>query len=110
MQWFYDITWRVAPDDPDMVEVERVYCLDYTQFSLPEVARIHALYADLPGWQGWHDQQPYWFGYDEGDVPYLWASLEPPGLQVAGVLRQADWMAWDSAFQARAQSLPRREF
>jgi len=108
VNWFYPITFSMDPEDPDVVEVEWVYCLDYTHFGPPELALLHALYAALPGWRGWHDQQPYWFGADEAEVPHLWASLEPPGVQVAGVLRQSDWEAWDSAFQTQAHILPRR--
>jgi hypothetical protein len=41
--------------------------------------------------------------------PFLRASVEPPGLQVHGVLPEADWRAWDERFQEAAAGLPCRE-
>ena len=49
-----------------------------------------------------------WFGDDEDVPPFLWASVEPTGLQVHGVLPEADWCAWDERFRTEAAGLPCR--
>jgi hypothetical protein len=36
------------------------------------------------------------------------ASVEPPGLQVYGILPKADWWAWDERFRTQAAVLPCR--
>jgi hypothetical protein len=48
-----------------------------------------------------HRGVPWWFGDDEDVPPSLRASVEPIGLQVCGVLPEADWCAWDEKFRGR---------
>jgi hypothetical protein len=38
----------------------------------------------------------------------LWASVEPTGLHVHGVLPEADWSSWDERFRTEAAGLPCR--
>jgi hypothetical protein len=45
-----------------------------------------------------------WFGTDEEAPPFLWASVEPPGLQVYGVLPLTSWNDWDAAFRAAVET------
>ena len=49
-----------------------------------------------------------WFGQDEEHPPFLWASVEPPGLQVYGVVRAVDWQLWDATFRESIAELPFR--
>lgn len=51
---------------------------------------------------------PWWFGDDEDVPPFLWASVEPTGLQVCGILPEAEWWTWDERFREAAGDLPCR--
>lgn len=98
---FYDnLPPTPTPDRPDLVEVERIYCIDEHAFQGREWDAIGELYRSLPG--GLRTDKngcAMWFGTDEATPPFLWASAEPPGIQVYGVLSPADWAAWDAAFR-----------
>jgi hypothetical protein len=84
-------------DDPSMVEVGRIYCLDFDRFSTDHWSQLDTLYRTLPG-NYRKRQNPMWFGSDEDAPPFLWASVEPPGLQVYGILPLQVWEAWDAEF------------
>ena len=90
-----------------LVEVERVYGLDWDRFGEGHWDALARIYEGLPGAMRLHDV-PWWFGDDEDIPPYLWASVEPTGLQVYGVLPEADWGAWDQRFRTEAAGLPCR--
>ena len=64
--------------------------------------RIEQIYARLPGFVGrpQRNQIWHWFGYDEATLPWLWASVEPPGLHIVGVTELTDWDAWNHALMA----------
>jgi hypothetical protein len=105
--WYYDNQPELQPDNTGTVSFERIYCLrfyDFTPENWQELARI---YDQLPG-KRYEKGVPYWFGDNESKSPHLWASVEPSGLQVAGLLPLADWQQWDEAFrqQIEASSLP----
>ncbi|QDV35565.1 hypothetical protein [Tautonia plasticadhaerens] len=90
-----------------LVEVERVYGLDWGRFDDGHWRRLSGIYEGLPGAVR-HRDVPWWFGDDEDVPPFLRASVEPPGLRVYGVLPEADWWAWDERFRAAAEGLPTR--
>lgn len=90
-----------------LVEVERVYGLDWDRFGEDHWRGLSRIYEGLPGALRPSDG-PMWFGDDEDVPPFLWASVEPPGLQVYGVLPEADWRAWDERFRKAAVGLPCR--
>jgi len=90
-----------------LVEVERVYCLDWDHFEERHWQGLTRVYEGLPGAVRYRDV-PWWFGDDEDVPPFLWASVEPPGLQVYGVLPEADWRAWDERFRSQVEGLPSR--
>jgi hypothetical protein len=90
-----------------LVEVERVYGLDWDRFSEDHWGTLAWIYEGLPGAVR-HLDVPWWFGDDEDVPPFLWASVEPPGLQVYGKLPEADWWAWDERFRSEAAGLPCR--
>ena len=69
--------------------------LDWDRFAEADWAALDGAYGALPGATS-HPQR--WFGLDEGSPPCLWASVEPPGLHVFGVVEPAAWAAWDEAF------------
>jgi hypothetical protein len=90
-----------------LVEVERIYGLDWDRFDEDHWRGLTRIYEGLPGAVRYHDV-PWWFGDDEDVPPFLRASVEPTGLQVHGVLPEADWWAWDERFREAAGGLPSR--
>ncbi len=109
--WFYDFA-EPHQFENGFVEVERVYCLDWDAFHANDWRALEEAERSLPGWIGpvpeRADQCPYWFGTDEERGSYVWASVEPPGLQVVGFLPEADWRRWDEAFRQATTNLPWR--
>ena len=90
-----------------LVEVERVYGLDWGRFDERHWRGLARIYEGLPGAVR-HRDVPWWFGDDEDVPPFLRASVEATGLHVHGVLPEADWWAWDERFRREADGLPCR--
>lgn len=78
------------------VDVDRVYTFYEDCFAESDYVRLGEIYAQLPGWLA-NTNQPYWFGLDDDEF-WLWASWEPPGLQIAGHVLLQDFAAWDARF------------
>jgi hypothetical protein len=99
---YYDLI-PPSPIDgrPDFVEVHRVYCFDFYHHE-PEPSELEAIFAGLPGYRRAGKQ----FGESMSNPPCLSAVSDFNGLTVWGILRAADWRAWEQAFQARASHLP----
>jgi hypothetical protein len=91
-----------------LVEIDRIYCFAFDRFSEADWAVLDRVYRALPEFVG-YDPIPRWFSASEAAAPYLWASVEPSGLQVAGTLPSPDWHGWDEQFRRGAQGLPSRE-
>jgi hypothetical protein len=106
---FYDNLATVSEEDPSMVEVERIYCVDVDAFVQVDWSRLDDIYRSLPG-DHRKTPLPMWFGDDEERLPFLWASAEPAGIQVYGILPPTEWAEWDRAFVTalNASELPRR--
>lgn len=102
--WYFDCGEEGDRSD-GLIEVDRVYRLDLDAFRKSDWARLDELYRSLPGWKDAPDG-PCWYGTDENSPPFLCASVEPPGLQVAGTLGRAEWLTWDAAFREGAKALP----
>lgn len=104
---FYD----TCDDDGQsgVVEINRVYCFDFRRFTDTEWEELDKVYRVLSSFVG-YDPVPRWFSAQEHAAPYLWASVEPPGLQVAGALYVADWHTWDQQFRAGVDHLPSYAF
>ncbi len=100
---FYDN--RALFVDPGTADIDRVYCLDWHQFGHLEWATLDRIYRALPGWVGYRDV-PFWFGIDVEELPHLFASVEPSGLQICGVLPASDWLPWVSRFEEAIEALP----
>ncbi len=94
---FYDNQLDESSDHPGLVEVERVYALDFARFSAADNRALLELYRSLPGAYRETDVAA-WFGDSADSPPYLAASAEPSGLQVNGSLAPADWDVWHDAF------------
>lgn len=100
---FYDN--REPGDAPEVADIDRVYCLDWNRFGDVEWSSLDRIYRALPGWAGYHEV-PWWFGADEGKGPHLFATVEPSGLQVCGILPRLDWLDWSSRFEEATADLP----
>ena len=110
MDWFYYNLYEPLHDNPEFVEIERVYCFAFDIFTDADWQSLNDIYNRLPERRtNTPDGCPWWFGVDEESEPFLWASVEPPGLQVYGVLRPGDWIKWDTAFRSQAEELPKRQ-
>ena len=108
--WFYDNDLAPGSSAPNLIRVERVYGLSFDTFSEMDWQQLAEVYQNLPRWLGYGaDGCPRWFGADEEAPPYLWASVEPAGLQVRGVLSAEAWEEWDAGFRQSAVALPKRE-
>lgn len=87
--------------------VEEMYVFDWDAFEPRHRQALEAAYARLPGWLGF-DGMPRWFGRDEALGPCLWASVEPPGLQVWGILEPPTFEGWHRELLDRTRQLPCR--
>lgn len=65
-------------------------------------AAVDAVFRGMDGWIGYSPDgtTPQWFG-SESDKRYVWASVEPSGLLVAGDLEPGLWTGWISVLCAR---------
>lgn len=107
MEWFYDNLNDATPP-AGMVAVDRVYCLDFNNFGDAEWKRFTAIINDLPERKpDSADGCPWWFGSDESTPPFLWASVEPSGWLVHGIVPTDAWAFWDTQLQSAVADLPR---
>lgn len=64
-------------------------------------SKVAILYERMPGWIGYANGIPYWFGQEEDDV-FITASVEPSGLAFYAQMRDNDWKAWIESFKSLA--------
>ncbi len=107
---YYDNLMESDPDSPEWLDIERIYCFDEDAFSDEDYQRLQAIFERLPEHRtvvGAHFAR--WFSdTDDAENGYLWGSMEPPGLQVAGTLRKHQWEEWDRLFQQAVADFPFR--
>jgi hypothetical protein len=99
---------RAPFDEPGMAHVDRVYRLAWDEMTKEDWDRLESIYPSLPGWVG-DEAGPRWFGKDESQPPHLTASVEPPGLQVTGVLPAAKFIEWHEQFMNAIRDFPALE-
>ena len=64
--------------------------------------KVMHVYEAMPGWQATgHDQS--WFGV-EGDRVWVWASVEPGGIQLEAEMDEMSWLKWLDELCARLSS------
>jgi hypothetical protein len=108
---FYDIRYEADSTNPSWFDIERVYCFEWNRFSPEHWDRLNHVYSQLPEYCiNSSIGCPRWYSEDD-DITngFLTASVEPPGLQVFGTLRQEVWQDWDCRFRAMTTDLPARD-
>ena len=87
------------------IKIDRVYCLDFSNFSEDTWDTLADIYSKLPK-QIINNHVQGWFGEEGESEYYLYASVEPSGLQIVGVLSSDDWFAWEAIFNEEVKDLP----
>ena len=106
---WYDNAIEPDPADPSWLDIERIYCFDWDAFTDSDWKQLGSIYSLLPGYESNCTDLPRWFSpVDDPQGGYLWASVEPPGLQVAGTLHKESWLDWDKRFRGAIEALPFR--
>ncbi len=106
---WYDNAMNPDPQASEWLDIERIYCFDWDGFSDQDWHSLNEIYLGLPYYMGSDEGFHRWFSrLDDQHNGYLWESVEPPGLQIAGALKQSDWLEWDSLFQKETAALPSR--
>lgn len=86
---------------------DHMYVLDWDAFDRAAHQELDRIYRALPGWQG-HGARLLWYGPEPTSEPVLRGSVEPPGLQVSGVMEMPALRAWHRAFLRATRHLPHR--
>ncbi|MGN7387488.1 hypothetical protein [Sporosarcina sp. SAFN-015] len=63
--------------------------------------KVKNIYESMPGWKGYKDGIPYWFGCEEDNV-FITASVEPSGLSFYARMSNDDWHSWIERFKLEA--------
>lgn len=66
--------------------------------------KVSYLYERMPGWIGYKNAIPYWFGQEDDEI-YITASVEPSGLSFHGQMNNSDWSSWINKFKSEATKL-----
>jgi hypothetical protein len=106
--WFYDNGEQLPAgpgvSTPDtarrLMQVERVYGLDWHRFTDADWDQLTRIYASLPGWRPEATDIARWHAVHDDRDPHLAASVEPSGLHVSGALTADQWSQWDTHFRA----------
>lgn len=105
MALFYDNNTDHIEAAGELQPVERVYAIQFSQIDDAHWKRLAEIYPTLPEWAGQENDVPHWFGTEESSS-FLWASVEPSGLLVHGMLSPEGWERWDRAFRGHLQEFP----
>ncbi len=93
-------------------QISETYNIHYRRMDEARWEALGRVYERLPGFVGYSGGIPFWFGMEPDDpdrepdvsMRYLWASVEPSGLLVAGRLPPDDWARWQEAFLLMASA------
>jgi hypothetical protein len=106
MAFYYDNDTQHIASVGELKPVERVYAIQFSEFTEAHTKHLDQVYRSLPEFRGYGtDGTPSWFG-SEALPPFLWASVEPSGLLVHGLLSSAQWVAWDTHFREHLHEFP----
>lgn len=88
--WFYDDELETNKDDPEFLNIARMYRFDIDKFSEDDERNLTKYLEDLPTGMNVSAEYPW-------------------GLQVYGMTLEENWSAWSAAFEEKAQHLPHFE-
>ncbi|OWA37697.1 hypothetical protein B9G55_06525 [Saccharibacillus sp. O16] len=79
------------------------HCNLNIRYDLPheQWEKVAEVYQAMPGWIGYMDNIPYWFG-QEADEMTISASVEPSGLSLYARMEADEWKVWIETFKAKA--------
>lgn len=63
--------------------------------------KVTKIYETMPGWIGYKNGIPYWFG-QEDDAVFIMASVEPSGLSFYAQMSNSEWSSWIERFKLEA--------
>lgn len=63
--------------------------------------KVSFLYERMPGWMGYKNGIPYWYGQEDDEI-FITASVEPSGLSFHAKLNNSDWNSWIETFKSEA--------
>ncbi|KGR85543.1 hypothetical protein [Lysinibacillus odysseyi] len=63
--------------------------------------KVTKIYESMPGWIGYKNGIPHWFGQEDEDV-FIMASVEPSGLSFYAQMSNSDWSSWIESFKVEA--------
>ncbi|OKP83265.1 hypothetical protein A3844_22690 [Paenibacillus helianthi] len=63
--------------------------------------KVANIYELMPGWKGYTDGIPHWFGQEDDDV-FIQASVEPSGLSFYAQMNKSEWDSWIERFKSEA--------
>ncbi|MFD2564151.1 hypothetical protein [Aquimarina rubra] len=92
--------------------MEEHHCTINIRYDLPKDIwdKVAQVYAQMPGWLGFGKEGlgqkgiPYWFSFNE-DEKYIFASIEPGGLQFEANMDEDEWLAWKTYFKKIATEI-----
>ncbi len=94
--------------------METHYCNMNIRYDLPKEIweKVELVYAQMPGWLGFgkkgmgYEGLPYWYSFN-GDEKYIFASIEPGGLQFEANMNEDEWLLWKANFKKIATEILR---
>lgn len=89
-----------------MNEITSHHCNLNIWYYLPNEVwnKVAKLYERMPGWIGYIDGIPHWYGQEENEV-YIQASVEPSGLSFYAQMDQRGWDSWIGRFKSEATKI-----
>jgi hypothetical protein len=82
------------------------YNIFYNSMNDHQWRLLSEAYSSLPFWKGFDSNDcPCWFGHENQDEEYLWASIEPSGFLISGFLNDISWREWKCNFEETASSI-----
>lgn len=66
--------------------------------------KVTTIYESMPGWIGYKNGIPYWFGHEDDEV-FIMASVEPSGLSFYAQMSNSEWSSWIEIFKLETTKL-----
>ncbi|WP_172196105.1 hypothetical protein [Saccharibacillus qingshengii] len=89
-----------------MRSINAYYCSLNIRYDLPDAVweTVGELYERMPGWIGYVQGIPHWFGQEEDGIR-ITASVEPSGLCMEARMDEESWQSWIGLFKTEASKV-----